>query len=357
MDIFLSYSSKEMHVADYICDKLEISGLECWMAHRDIPYGSDYAEEIPGAITNCRVFLLLISENALKSKYVLRELDDAVEKEKFVIPFYIRKTKLDDRFQFFLKRYQHIEGFISHSNPSAPSGFMHLRNAVDLDDDAINQLIIRIKNLLGYPIEEPVIQPPEPVLPIPPAEEAEKNERQAKRRMQIVCPKCESGTLKKIKYYPEKFANWLNTYTTRFVSILTGYVSTLLFLILYAVIDSRGSAASQTETPPITETSPATEETILTTLLNIVKFLGTLLYVVLPYIFVGAIISVAIYILLQMYKKHFLMIKKSKMRIWSFQCCSCMRKFSIMVKHTDNPDERVPNLVEEHRPRIRITRI
>jgi hypothetical protein len=68
--VFISYSSKDKAIADTICQRLESAGIPCWMAPRDIEFGSDWTEAIMRAITACRVFVLVFSEIANVSGHV-----------------------------------------------------------------------------------------------------------------------------------------------------------------------------------------------------------------------------------------------------------------------------------------------
>jgi hypothetical protein len=40
--VFISYSSKDKAIADTICQWLESAGIPCWMAPRNIEFGSDW---------------------------------------------------------------------------------------------------------------------------------------------------------------------------------------------------------------------------------------------------------------------------------------------------------------------------
>jgi TIR domain len=79
--VFISYSSKDKAIADTICQWLESAGIPCWMAPRDIEIGSDWTEAIMRAITACRVFVLVFSENANVSGHVRREVAKAFESD------------------------------------------------------------------------------------------------------------------------------------------------------------------------------------------------------------------------------------------------------------------------------------
>lgn len=78
MKVFISYSSKEYDRAFSLKQILEANGIGCWMAPQSIPSGSDYSQEIPRAIRECDVFLLLLSEASQDSKWVPKELDNAI---------------------------------------------------------------------------------------------------------------------------------------------------------------------------------------------------------------------------------------------------------------------------------------
>ncbi len=132
MKVFISYSSKEYDRAFSLKQILEANGIGCWMAPQSIPSGSDYSQEIPRAIRECDVFLLLLSEASQDSKWVPKELDNAISGGKIIIPFHIDESQLNDAFNFFLSNVQRIEAFNRLS-------------------DAYRQLVIQIKALGGEP--------------------------------------------------------------------------------------------------------------------------------------------------------------------------------------------------------------
>ena len=105
-DAFISYSTANSSEAYTVRNYLQRSGCTCWMAPDDIPAGSDYAEAIPKAITDCRIFILILSVDAQNSSWVRKELGKAIDKGKTVIPFMIRDFKLNDTFDFLLENAQ-----------------------------------------------------------------------------------------------------------------------------------------------------------------------------------------------------------------------------------------------------------
>ena len=74
-DVFISYHEKSAgKLAAQIARTLESSGISCWYAKRDIPTGADFARTIPPQIDACKVFLLILNENAQTSKHIESEL-------------------------------------------------------------------------------------------------------------------------------------------------------------------------------------------------------------------------------------------------------------------------------------------
>lgn len=114
-DVFISYKSEEYDQAMWVKTALETNGISCWMAPMSIPGGSSYANEIPTAIRNCRVFVLILSEKAQLSKWVPRELDQAINESKIVMPFMLENCALKDDFNFYLTNVQRYEAFQNKS--------------------------------------------------------------------------------------------------------------------------------------------------------------------------------------------------------------------------------------------------
>lgn len=129
MDVFLSYSSKESEEAYTINSVLLKNGISTWMAPNSIPPGSNYTREIPKAIKSCKVFLLILSNNAQESVWVSAEVENAFKNEKYILPFLIENCPLRDEFDFLLSRSQRIEAYEKKS-------------------EALNKLVNRIKALI-----------------------------------------------------------------------------------------------------------------------------------------------------------------------------------------------------------------
>lgn len=109
--VFISYSTENYDFAMELKNLLSINNISCWMAPQSIPAGSDYSSEIPEAIENCSIFILVLSEASQNSKWVPKELDLAITYGKTVIPFHMDASALKSAFNFRLTNVQRIEAY------------------------------------------------------------------------------------------------------------------------------------------------------------------------------------------------------------------------------------------------------
>lgn len=106
--VFISYSSRDSEFVKRIIKQLDQIGVSYWKAPEMIPAGSSYAREIPKAIQQCSLFLLVLSPTSQDSIWVEKEIDNAICNRKTIIPFEIREVVLNDTFRFYLNNVQMI---------------------------------------------------------------------------------------------------------------------------------------------------------------------------------------------------------------------------------------------------------
>ena len=107
-DVFISYKSDEESYAKTVRKVLEDNGISCWMAPDSIPAGSNYMKQIPQAIEDCKVMIILISKKSQQSTWVKNEFSQAVTKHKTIIPYVIQDCPLEDEFQFSMSTMQQV---------------------------------------------------------------------------------------------------------------------------------------------------------------------------------------------------------------------------------------------------------
>lgn len=101
MKIFISYANEHRSVADSITIKLRGEGHTVFFDKDELPPATSYDSPIRAAITDCDLFIFLISpESIAKNSYALTEMGFAREKWKspvgHVLPVIVSETKMED---------------------------------------------------------------------------------------------------------------------------------------------------------------------------------------------------------------------------------------------------------------------
>lgn len=100
--VFISYASQDAAVANSIVENLEQHKIGCWIAPRDVVPGSLYAEGIVRAINGAKAIVLVLSEHAVASAHVAREVERGCAKKKKIIPFKTDQCSLSLSLEYFL---------------------------------------------------------------------------------------------------------------------------------------------------------------------------------------------------------------------------------------------------------------
>jgi TolB-like protein len=107
--VFISYASKDTAVANAVVAAMEREGLKCWIAPRDVVPGTLYADEIVRAINEATVVVLVLSEHAVASSHVGKEIERASSKRRRIIALHTDSAPLTRAFEYFLSESQWIE--------------------------------------------------------------------------------------------------------------------------------------------------------------------------------------------------------------------------------------------------------
>jgi hypothetical protein len=87
--VFISYSTKDFSLVDYVRKLLRHSAIEVFVAEYSVPPGSLLSDTIITAIKNCNLFLLLWSKNSKYSEWVPQEIGIATSEGKPIVPIVI----------------------------------------------------------------------------------------------------------------------------------------------------------------------------------------------------------------------------------------------------------------------------
>lgn len=101
-NLFISYCSAQRECADSIRNLLEEKGIACWMAPYSIPTGSSYQAEIPAALSKISNVLLILSEEAEKSRWVQKEVGSTIGARHTLIPYKNASYEHSQQFTFLL---------------------------------------------------------------------------------------------------------------------------------------------------------------------------------------------------------------------------------------------------------------
>lgn len=88
-DVFISYSRKDRHIVDEICELLNENNISFWRDVREIEPGGKFMGEIVDAIKSCKITLFVSSTNSNQSPYTAKEVALAFNEGKHIIPYKI----------------------------------------------------------------------------------------------------------------------------------------------------------------------------------------------------------------------------------------------------------------------------
>src|SRR5258708_14340848 len=108
-DVFISYASQDAATASSVVEALEREGIKCWIAPRDVTPGSQYADEIVGAINDAKVLVLVLSQHAVASSHVGREIERAASKRRRIVALRTHAAPLTRALEYFLSESQWID--------------------------------------------------------------------------------------------------------------------------------------------------------------------------------------------------------------------------------------------------------
>jgi TolB-like protein len=123
--VFISYASQDATVAGALVEALERHGVGCWIAPRDVKAGALYADAIVRAISGAKAVVLVLSQSAIASSHVGKEIERASSKKRPIIALRIDAAPLTPALEYFLSESQWVE---------AQTGSMEAAYAKLIDD-------------------------------------------------------------------------------------------------------------------------------------------------------------------------------------------------------------------------------
>ena len=110
-EVFLSYSSLDWEIAEKIVDLLRRHGVPVWHGPSSIRGAQQWQDEIGDALERCDWFVILLSPDSIRSKWVSRELHFALREDQYdycIVPAVIRAGNYR-KFAWALSSYQLVD--------------------------------------------------------------------------------------------------------------------------------------------------------------------------------------------------------------------------------------------------------
>ncbi len=108
-DIFISYSRRDQEFVTRLAEDLNAHVAGVWFDQSAIQPGERWHDEILEGIRDCKAFILVLSPDAVESRYVREELDKALELHKPVFPVIYRPAAWTDEFASLIKDIQTLD--------------------------------------------------------------------------------------------------------------------------------------------------------------------------------------------------------------------------------------------------------
>lgn len=138
--VFISYASQDSAVAAALVDVLERHDIPCWIAPRDVKAGALYADAIVRAISSAKAFVLVLSESAIASSHVSKEIERASSKKRPIIALRIDAAPLTPALEYFLSESQWVEAKVGNID----AAYVKLIDAIREPTRAVPETLVAV---------------------------------------------------------------------------------------------------------------------------------------------------------------------------------------------------------------------
>jgi TolB-like protein/Flp pilus assembly protein TadD len=117
-EVFLSYSRDDHDRVFDLVEKLRAAGVSMWIDTGAIDAASLWSEQIVNALESAKVLLLVVTESAVRSDNVAKEVMLVSERKGHILPVYLEPTVIPPALRYQLAGIQHVEYFKSGDEAS-----------------------------------------------------------------------------------------------------------------------------------------------------------------------------------------------------------------------------------------------
>ena len=147
-NVFISYSTKDLHIAKQIKSILEnIPSVKVFLAEYSIKSGECLSDNIFEAIKNCDLYLLLWSKNSENSSWVSSEIGAAKVNEKPILPIILDKES-ENNLPSFIKDIKYIQAY--NDSNRATDELYHIVSENSRDKEFSNLILLGVGAVVLY---------------------------------------------------------------------------------------------------------------------------------------------------------------------------------------------------------------
>ena len=110
-DVFISYSRDDRDRVLDLAAKLRAAGVSLWIDQSGIDGATLWGEQIVNALESAKVLLLMVTESAVHSHNVAKEVVLVSERKGHILPVHLEPTSIPSTLKYPLAGIQHIEYF------------------------------------------------------------------------------------------------------------------------------------------------------------------------------------------------------------------------------------------------------
>ena len=110
-EVFVSYSRNDKDRVLDLSGKLRAAGVSLWLDTSGIDGATLWGEQIVNALESAKVLLLMLSESAVRSDNVAKEVMLVSERKGHILPVHLEPTPIPSSLKYQLAGIQHVEYF------------------------------------------------------------------------------------------------------------------------------------------------------------------------------------------------------------------------------------------------------
>ena len=110
-EVFVSYSRDDAGRVLELAAKLRAAGVSLWIDQSGIDAASQWSEQIVNALESAKVLLLMVTESAVHSHNVAKEVVLVSERKGHILPVHLEPTVIPPTLKYQLAGIQHVEYF------------------------------------------------------------------------------------------------------------------------------------------------------------------------------------------------------------------------------------------------------